>query len=209
MKTRILLTVLVLFLASSLAMGQDESPLPPHGPGVLVTNSGVNTSGVSGTTGYTKINTIYDGYNQNNTLSPQGTTGTTNATGTAAGTAVIRLMAKNIAFNMSTITVTASAAVTVYFSNHDNGIPYNFAVYTDSSAANQIFKDTTITGPNITTYTFTAPATPGAYFFRCDVHPIQMTGSFVVTSAGTAGTTMTSGTNTSQSSSFSGSSGYM
>ena len=162
--------------------------------------------------GYTNINTIGDGYNQNNTLSPQGTIGTTNATGAAAGTAVIHLMAKNIAFNVSTITVTASAAVTVYFSNQDNGIPYNFAVYTGSSAANQIFKGTTIIGPSTTTYTFTAPATPGAYFFRCNVHPIQMTGSFVVTSAGTAGTaetTMTSDTNASQSSSFSGSFGYM
>jgi plastocyanin len=38
-----------------------------------------------------------------------------------------------------------------------------------------------VTGPTTTTYTFTAPSTPGSYFFRCDVHPTQMTGTFVVT----------------------------
>jgi len=32
-----------------------------------------------------------------------------------------------------------------------------------------------------TTYTFTAPSTPGTYFFRCDVHPETMTGQFIVT----------------------------
>jgi plastocyanin len=30
-----------------------------------------------------------------------------------------------------------------------------------------------------TTYTFEAPD-PGEYFFRCDVHPVDMTGTFVV-----------------------------
>ncbi len=155
--------------------------------------------------------TGYAGYNQNNTLPPQGTTVTTNAMSSAAGTAVIHLIAENIAFNMSTITVPSGAAVTIYFSNPDNGIPHNFVVYTDNSAANQIFKGATITGPSATTYIFTTPTTSGVYFFRCDVHTTQMTGCFVVTSAwtaGTSGTTMTSGTNASQSSGSSESSGW-
>ena len=187
-----------------------NNTLPPQGPGIVV--EGVNQTYARWTTGYANINTIYAGYNQNNTLSPQGMTVTTNAMGAAAGTAAIHLIAENIAFNMSTITVPAGAAVTIYFSNPDNGIPHNSAVYTDSSAANQVFKGATITGPSATTYTFTAPTTSGAYFFRCDVHTTQMTGCFVVTSAGTAGTTgttMTSGTNASQSSGSSGSSGYI
>lgn len=37
-----------------------------------------------------------------------------------------------------------------------------------------------MTGPATTTYTFTAPSTPGTYFFRCDVHPTVMTGQFIV-----------------------------
>jgi plastocyanin len=92
----------------------------------------------------------------------------------------IDLTAKNVAFNMNTITVPAGAEVTVNFDNQDSGIPHNFAVYTDSSASTSIFVGQVITGPKQTTYTFTAPSAPGNYFFRCDVHPVQMTGTFVV-----------------------------
>jgi plastocyanin len=95
--------------------------------------------------------------------------------------ATIGLVAKNIAFNTSTITVPAGANVTVNFDNQDSGIPHNFAVYTDSSATTTIFKGETITGPKKTTYAFMAPDNPGTYFFRCDTHPTQMTGQFVVT----------------------------
>ena len=85
-----------------------------------------------------------------------------------------------MAFDKSTITVSAGAQVTINFDNQDSGIPHNFAVYTDSSAGTTIFIGETITGPNKTTYTFTAPTTPGSYFFRCDIHPTKMTGTFTV-----------------------------
>jgi len=71
--------------------------------------------------------------------------------------------------------------VTVKFDNKDSGIPYNFAVYTNSEATTQIFRGEIITGPKTTTYTFTAPCTPGSYWFRCDVHPTIMYGTFRVT----------------------------
>lgn len=103
-------------------------------------------------------------------------------TTTAAGgeTTSVDLAAENIAFDTDTITVPAGAEVTVNFDNEDNGIPHNFAVYTDSSASQSIFVGDTITGPETTTYTFTAPSEPGTYFFRCDIHPQQMTGDFIV-----------------------------
>ncbi len=99
-------------------------------------------------------------------------------------TVTIDLMAKNLAFNTSTITVPAGANVIINFDNQDSGVAHNFAVYTDSSASTAIFKGDVITGPKMTTYTFIAPTTPGTYFFRCDVHPTTMTGQFVVASAG-------------------------
>ncbi|MFY9195217.1 MAG: cupredoxin domain-containing protein [Methanoculleus sp.] len=111
-----------------------------------------------------------------NTTTPAATTTTV----AAGGTATVDLSAKNIAFNKSTITVPAGADVTVDFDNEDDGIPHNFAVYTDSSATDTIFSGETITGPDTTTYTFTAPSDPGTYYFRCDVHPEQMNGDFVV-----------------------------
>ncbi len=90
----------------------------------------------------------------------------------------IDLVAQNMAFDKRTITVPAGAAVTINFDNKDN-IPHNFALYTNSSASTKVFVGTIITSTK-TTYTFTAPSTPGNYFFRCDVHPTTMTGTFVV-----------------------------
>ncbi len=93
----------------------------------------------------------------------------------------VDLTAQNLAFNLDTITVQAGAQVTVNFNNMDTGVPHNFAAYTDASAATPIFVGTVFTGPGTTTYTFTAPSQPGTYFFRCDVHPETMTGTFIVT----------------------------
>jgi plastocyanin len=98
----------------------------------------------------------------------------------ATGATTIYLSAQNIAFNLSTISVAAGSEVTVVFENLDSGIPHNFAVYTDSSATTIIFQGALVVGVATTTYTFGAPMTPGSYFFRCDVHPTQMTGTFVV-----------------------------
>jgi plastocyanin len=92
----------------------------------------------------------------------------------------INLIAKNLAFNMTTITVPAGAPVTVNFDNQDSGIAHNFSVYTDSTATTSIFSGQIINGPATTSYKFIAPTKPGTYFFRCDVHPTAMTGSFVV-----------------------------
>ncbi len=93
----------------------------------------------------------------------------------------VNLSVKGMAFNMKAISVPAGAQVTVAFRNDDSGVPHNFAVYTDSSARQKIFVGPPITGPSGTTYTFTAPSSPGSYFFRCDIHPSVMTGTFTVT----------------------------
>ncbi len=97
------------------------------------------------------------------------------------GTAQITLTAQNIAFDKSTLTVPAGATVVITFVNMDAGIPHNFALYTDSHATQKIFAGSFVTGPATVTYTFKAPATPGTYYFRCDVHPTVMYGDFVVT----------------------------
>lgn len=92
----------------------------------------------------------------------------------------VDLTARNIAFSLSSITVPAGAHVVVHFTNQD-AVPHNLAVYTNSSAQQVIFRGQTVTGPNASiTYEFNAPSQPGTYFFRCDVHPTQITGSFIV-----------------------------
>ena len=96
------------------------------------------------------------------------------------GGVTINLEANNLAFNRQSITVSAGASVALVFNNRDAGVGHNFALYRDSSAQQSIFIGQIINGPNTITYNFTAPTEPGTYFFRCDPHPLQMTGSFIV-----------------------------
>ncbi|MFB3764781.1 MAG: cupredoxin domain-containing protein [Methanotrichaceae archaeon] len=117
------------------------------------------------------------------------------AVGSGSQTITLDLIAENLAFDKNTITVPAGAKVTINFNNKDSGVPHNFAAYTDSSATTTIFKGNVITGPAKTTYVFTAPSQAGTYFFRCDIHPTQMTGQFVVESVGAAQRTNVSDTN--------------
>ncbi len=115
------------------------------------------------------------------TTIPLGST-TPPVTTTAPNTVTIDLVAQNMAFNMKTITVTAGATVVVNFNNKDTGTAHNFAVYQNQSGGGTkaVLVGETITGPKTTTYTFTAPAAGGSYFFECDVHPSQMNGTFIV-----------------------------
>jgi plastocyanin len=100
-------------------------------------------------------------------------------TSSAAGNAVtIDLSASGMAFDTKTIKVPAGAKVTINFQNKDSA-NHNFAAYLDAAAANKIFVGEVI-GTTSIIYTFTAPTNPGTYFFRCDVHPSIMKGSFIV-----------------------------
>jgi cytochrome c oxidase subunit 2 len=92
----------------------------------------------------------------------------------------LTLIADKMSFNTNTLTVPAGAPVTLTFDNQDSSVPHNFALYSDTSAATPIFVGQIITGPSSVVYKFTAPAAPGSYFFRCDVHPTTMTGTLVV-----------------------------
>ncbi|HWO73646.1 MAG TPA: cupredoxin domain-containing protein [Dehalococcoidia bacterium] len=111
------------------------------------------------------------------TVQPQPTTAA--PTPSAPGATVIQLRAQNILFDKRSLTANANAPVTVQFTNADAGVPHNFALYNNQSASQRIFVGELITGPATINYNFNAPA-PGTYFFRCDVHPDTMSGSFVV-----------------------------
>ena len=98
---------------------------------------------------------------------------------TIAKNVSIGIIAQNLKFNTSTITVPASAKVTVKFNNMDT-VVHNVAFYTDSTAKTKIFIGTPVKGPMTITYTFAAPAKAGTYFFRSDSNPTTMTGKFIV-----------------------------
>jgi plastocyanin len=120
--------------------------------------------------------------NNNDTPLVPAVTDSVNVTLTAPpAAAVVSITAHGLAFNISQITVSSRAAVTVNFNNQDSGVTHTFSVYTNSATTTSIFAGTPLTGVSSTTYRFTAPSVPGTYYFQCDFHPTMMHGSFVVT----------------------------
>ena len=99
---------------------------------------------------------------------------------TPGGPVNTTLVARNLSFDKRSITASPGVDVTVRLDNQDAGVIHNFAVYTNRSAGTKIYVGPTSTGIAQTNDNFKAPTSPGNYFFRCDAHPDQMTGSFVV-----------------------------
>jgi plastocyanin len=90
------------------------------------------------------------------------------------------VVAKGLAFHPTQLSVSGGGQLTIHFDNQDNAIPHNMAVFNGSDAtAPVLFRGDLVTGPATKDYSFTAPP-PGSYFFHCDVHPTQMTGTLVV-----------------------------
>lgn len=112
-------------------------------------------------------------------MSSMSNTGSEQAS-SSSKSVIINLIAKNLAFDVQTITVPAGSNVTINFDNQDAKTPHNLAIYESEAAQVTIFQGKIITGPAKVTYNFVAPSQPGTYFFRCDVHPTIMKGQFVV-----------------------------
>jgi plastocyanin len=101
----------------------------------------------------------------------------------APGPGAVAISATELEFDASSLTAPAGEPFDLTFDN-TVAVPHNVAIYTDDSAADPLFVGETVTGP--TTITYAVPALdPGEYFFRCDVHPTQMTGTLVAEGGGT------------------------
>ena len=106
---------------------------------------------------------------------PSSSSGLTGGTPAAPGT--LTITARNLAYDKRTLTAPPNTQTRLQFTNEDAGVLHNVAIYTNNRATTKIFAGELTTGPSTTTYTFTSPAA-GTYFFRCDSHPDQMTGTF-------------------------------
>ena len=122
---------------------------------------------------------LKNGSLQPGTVAPHQAAGSGNNASEPPST-TINLLARNIAFDKSTITVPRGAQITVNFDNRDEGVPHNFAVYSLDSGQIPVFQGKIITGPANITYSFRAPDQPGKYLFQCDIHPANMKGQFIV-----------------------------
>jgi plastocyanin len=101
---------------------------------------------------------------------------------TPAGTS-LQIVAKNLLFDKSCLAAPAGQAFTIALDNQDKALLHNIAIYTAdpamSSGAKNLFLGDKFAGVKTTNYNVPSIAA-GTYFFRCEVHPGQMKGTFVV-----------------------------
>jgi hypothetical protein len=86
-------------------------------------------------------------------------------------------------FDTDCLAVPVGEAYTIDFDNQDPGQIHNVNVYTDETASESLLLDPstgTITGPDQITYEGDPIDEAGNLFFKCDIHPTTMTGTFVV-----------------------------
>lgn len=96
--------------------------------------------------------------------------------GADPATADVTITSVDMAFVEETMTVRAGEAFTIALVNEDT-MPHNVAIYTDSSASEELFIGDMVTDGTIV---YEIPALEaGEYFFRCDLHP-DMVGTLIV-----------------------------
>lgn len=99
------------------------------------------------------------------------------STSSAAGPEI--KMIASLKFDKTELTIDANKPVTVTVNNTEDGIRHNFALYktkADADADKDEIGSTKIcSGPCKETLELNLE--PGKYFFHCDVHPQQMTGT--------------------------------
>jgi len=87
-----------------------------------------------------------------------------------------------LAFSVDTIPAKAGTRLTVEYLN-DSDLPHNIAFFAGPDpSAPRIAATEVEAGPgNEQSVEFEVPAAAGDYYFHCDVHPVQMVGTFEVT----------------------------
>ncbi len=104
-----------------------------------------------------------------------------NETPSGGGAAAEITMVPTLKFDTAELTIAADTEVAITADNADTGIPHYFAVYASRDAAES--GEEALAATEICNGSCTDEATltlnPGEYFFRCDVHPIQMVGTLV------------------------------
>lgn len=104
--------------------------------------------------------------------------------GTQSGNGGLVVVAKDIKFSPEKLTASAGP-LTLTLKNED-GTVHNIHVFKGKDNSGESVGATQPkAGPGTETLQFTAE--PGTYFYQCDVHPSQMTGTLQVSAAGGAG----------------------
>ncbi|MGH2579431.1 MAG: cupredoxin domain-containing protein [Actinomycetota bacterium] len=93
----------------------------------------------------------------------------------------LNIVGQNIRFDRDQLEVPADTPFKVVFDNKDSGVPHNFALYRKGPPASDLVAKTEINEGTVV-QELNVPGLPaGSYYYRCDVHSIQMTGTLKVT----------------------------
>jgi plastocyanin len=108
---------------------------------------------------------------------PAGTDGGTGGTATVENGAVEISAEQPLTFSVDTIEAPAGEAFTITLVNNDTA-PHNISIYSEEGGEQLALGDTAEAGQTVTTEVPALDA--GEYFFVCDIHPSDMTGTLVV-----------------------------
>ena len=88
------------------------------------------------------------------------------------------VVAQNLAFDTSAISLPAGQPSTITFDNRDAGVQHNIMITADDTLSTELFNGELVTGPVAVEYPM-PPLEPGEYYFLCLVHP-TMNGTVTV-----------------------------
>ncbi len=94
-----------------------------------------------------------------------------------------KVVAKNIKYDVKSLTLKANSTINVALDNQDTGVPHTFTVWKSKADAdnNTTANQVADTGPFTGTKNFsfkTGP--PGTWYFNCTIHPTSMFGTITV-----------------------------
>lgn len=109
--------------------------------------------------------------------SPSGSSPTSPA---ASPEVTLKVVARNIRFHTNQLEVPADTPFEVVFDNRDSGITHDFAIYRKGPPASDLVAKTEIERGPVVQELAVPGLAAGSYYYQCDVHPTQMTGTLKV-----------------------------
>lgn len=150
MKRSLALCVIVPVLLVACGGDDDDSAQSAGGSSVTTAAMGVHPTDHVG--------------NPTSTCSPSGTS--------------VTVVANGIKFDKDCLAAPASQPFTIVLDNKDS-VPHNIAILESHAASDVLFRAEIFDGPRTQTFNVGA-LRPGTYAFHCEVHPAQMSGTFIV-----------------------------
>jgi mono/diheme cytochrome c family protein/plastocyanin len=98
----------------------------------------------------------------------------------AAASTELKLVAKDLLFDTSTLTGVAGKELTITLDNQDTAIPHNVHFFNGADATAPSIGKTEINSGPLTETLKIGPLDPGTYYYQCDVHPTTMFGTLTV-----------------------------